>query len=177
MLQQYLKTKQTALNSVGFSNTEPSPNRNLTCEIILKHVSNSPLCNSSPRVSTVVPEKKLQKGTSAWVNSSVNEYPGYSWTRTCAQTTNKNAQSKGTERGCWTQAEWQRYRIRALLHLAEAPVIGWTESMRKWNMHDTHGSSSCHHLAFWSEPKWKTTILARAWTILCLYQVWSVRLW
>lgn len=61
MLQQYLRTKQTELNSVGFSNIEPSPNRNLTGEIILKQVFNSPLCNSSPRVSTVVPEKKNDK--------------------------------------------------------------------------------------------------------------------
>lgn len=52
-------------------------------QIISQQGSNSPLCNSSPRASTVVSEKKLQKGTSAWVDSSVNVYPGYGWAWTC----------------------------------------------------------------------------------------------
>lgn len=66
MLQQYLTAKQTELiqwvspTQKGCS-VAPSPNRNHTGEITLKQVSNSPLCNSSPRASTVVPEKNYKK--------------------------------------------------------------------------------------------------------------------
>lgn len=54
MLQLHLRTKQFFQRAVTLS-----PNRNLTSEIIC--VSNSPLCNSSPRASTVVLRETYKK--------------------------------------------------------------------------------------------------------------------
>lgn len=103
MLQKYLTDW---VYSVGFSNTDggahftPRLRTNLTREIILKHVPNSPLCNSSSRASTVVQEGKkiTQKVLSAWMNSSVHVCPGKGGAWACMQTMERKCTSLDTER-------------------------------------------------------------------------------
>lgn len=177
MLQQYLKIKQTELIQWGFPaqegalsspvQTETSPGKSF-----LKRVSNSPLCNSSPRASTVVLEK-ITKGTSAWVNSSVCVCPGYSWT--CAETMSTSMDTEHESEQSVRQKlnERVRYRIRALLHLAEAPFISENKSRGRSEIHTTKVANSQQHKPLllslswsWTCTVWNLILSQRRWQLL-----------
>lgn len=101
-------------------------------------VSNSPLCNSSLSASTVVLERESYKKVLRLERTPVFVCvcPGYSFKWTCAGTLNKMR-----EHGCERSDERVRYRIRALLHLAEAPSarlsVGRTERRTKRHKNKT----------------------------------------
>lgn len=132
-------------NSVGIRCTQSKQKKSL-----LKRVSNSPLCNSSPKASTVVPrEEKLQKGASARSNSSVYVYPGYSWTWTCEQFVSQ------------TEVEWEREEQDKGTSTSSRSSIHQQNGVEtKWNTHTTTLQTPSYTSCFFFSPFLKRTHLA-----------------
>lgn len=143
------KNDATATVSQGGS-VVPRQNKSLTSEMFLKRVSNSPLCNSSPRAS----------------GEFTKRYFGFQWTPVFMCILVERVQGRRSTKQAWSTEVFVRrevnasvrYRIRALLHLAEAPFISRTQSETKWQTHEDAANSQQHKLLLpspsWSGPVW-----------------------
>lgn len=117
----------------------------------------------------------LKKGTSVWVNSSVDVYSGDGWTRARVQ------RAENLFTNVWTLCMKVKLELDARGTDKGTSTTSWSSFINLMIARMQNMWPRCYCFIIWSFNTQRqftvTTILDSIWTILCLYQVWSVRLW